>query len=353
MKLYPNVSFIFIVWVVAILTIFYFGFSQLPHSGLFPNDFIKSFANWDGGHYLGIAKNGYTNSQFVFFPLYPLLINLVSRVTGNFLSAGLIISLISIFLAVNLLYSLVKLDFGKQYANRTLLVLLFFPLSFHFLTVYTESLFLFLVVTTFIFARRNSYLLATLTAALASATRLSGLAVVISLIFQVWLVEGFNRKNWVVILAPLGFILYCIYLFIQTGDFFYFVSAEKHFWQTGLVLPGSAVVHSFKQLVTPNFIVNNFRNLFDFLFVTFGIFMVWKSMRSLRLDLAIYSMISLVLPLFSPTIVAIPRYLLTIFPIFIMLGFYKNQYVILFYQMISLMLLSVYAILFINGYWVS
>lgn len=353
MKLYPNVIMIVCIWALSVFVVFYFAFSFLPRSNQLPGDFMKSLGIWDGGHYLEIAKNGYTNSQFAFFPLYPLLINLISRITRDFLSAGLIISWVSVFLAVNLLYRLIKEDFGKQQATKVLLALLFFPLSFHFLTVYTESLFLFLTITTFIFARKKNYLMATISAILVSATRLSGLAVVVSLIFQVYFCEGINKKNWFVILAPLGFILYCVYLYIYTGDFFYFASAETHFWQSGLVLPGSAIIHSFKQLITPNFIVNNFRNLLDFLFVAFGIFMVWKTVKTLSLDLAIYSIISLALPLFSPTIVAIPRYLLTIFPIFIVLSLQKNQYLTVLYQTLSPMLLSVYAVLFINGYWVS
>lgn len=351
MKLYSNITIIFCIWAVAIITIFYFGFSTLPHSGLFANDFVKSFANWDGGHYLGIAKNGYTNSQFVFFPLYPILINLVSKITGDFLSAGLVISWVSIFLAVNLMYRLIKDNFGKQQATKVLLVLLFFPLSFHFLTVYTESLFLFLTIATFLLARKKRYFLATIFAALASATRLAGVATVLSLVLPVYF-TGMSRKNWWVIFSPLGLIIYCFYLYTQTGDLFYFVKGQSAFWQSGMVLPGSSVVFAIRNL-TLSAILANFRNLLDVVFVLFGIFAVWQVCKKLSLDYAIFSIISLILPLFSPTIVAIPRYLITIFPIFIIMAFYKNQYVNLFYQLISSMLLSFYAILYINGYWVS
>lgn len=352
MKLYPNVNIYVCIWILSVLAVFYFSFSFLPHSNLFPHQFLKNLANWDGGHYLGIARNGYTKTQAVFFPLYPILINWVSRITGDFLSAGLIISFISIFLAANILYYLVILDFGKQYAKKTLLALLFFPLSFHFLTVYTESLFLFLTVATFLLMKKKKYFWATIFAILSSATRLTGLATVFSLIISVYLTEGINRKNWVVLLSPLGFLMYCFYLYSQTGDPFYFIKAESNFWQGGLVLPGSGYVYAFKHL-TLRAVADNFRNLMDFAFVTFAIYGVWKVWKRLSLDYAIFSIVSLILPMFSPTIVAIPRYLLTIFPIFIALSFYKNQYLILSYQMISLMLLSIYAMLFINGFWVS
>lgn len=352
MKLYPNASLVINIWALAVLIIFYFSFSFLPHTNLFPHEFLKNLANWDGGHYLSIAKNGYTPTQFVFFPFYPILINLMFRITGDFLSGGLIISFASIFLAANLLYQLIKMDFRKKYASGALLALLFFPLSFHFLTVYTESLFLFLTLSTFVFARKKKYFLATICAGLASATRLAGLATVLSLVLPIYLTEGINKKNWWIIFSPLGLLMYSFYLYTQTGDPFYFVKGQSAFWHGGLVLPGSALIFAIKHL-TMEAIAANFRNLLDIVFALFGIFGVWQVWKKLSLDYTIFSVVSLILPMFSPTIVAIPRYILTIFPIFIALSFCKNQYLRLFYQIISLMLLSVYAILFINGYWVS
>lgn len=353
MKLYPSISIYIGIWILSILIIAYFSFSFFPRTDLFAHNFLNNLANWDGGHYLGIAEHGYSKNQYVFFPLYPVLINLLSRISGNFLSSGLTISFFSIFLSANLMYKLVSIDLGKDKALKSLIALLIFPLSFHFLTVYTESLFLLLSVATFFFARNKEYFSATICAGLASATRLSGLATVLALILPIYLTEGINKKNWIVIFAPFGFIAYCIYLYSATGDPFYFIKAESAFWNGGLVIPGSALLFSLKQLLTPGFITNNFRVLLDFLFVLLGMFGVWQVYKKLSLDYAIFSFVSFILPMFSPTIVAMPRYILTIFPIFIALSFYKNQYLVFFYQTISLMLLSLYIFLFLNGYWVS
>lgn len=352
MKLYSNINIIFCIWAVAVLTIFYFGFSSLPHTGLFPDDFIQSLANWDGGHYLGIAGSYNKDYQYAFFPLYPLLINLVNKLTGHFLMAGILISIISGLLAVNLLYKLIALEFDKQHAQKTVLALLFFPMSFYFLTVYTESLFLLLTVATFFFARKRQLLLATFTAALASATRLAGLAVVSGLIINIILSGGINRKNWFIAFAPLGFVLYSYYLYQHTGDPFYFITAEGH-WQRQLVVPGSAIFKSFQQLIVPGFIAQNFGAFLDFLFTVFGIGLVLRVWKKLSIDYASFSIISLILPLSSPTLAAVPRYLLTIFPIFIVMSQVKNQYVIFIYQLFSLLLLAGFAIMFVTGRWVS
>lgn len=354
MKLYPNVIIIVCIWILAVILILFFGFSYFPHIGKLSSFFWQNLGNWDGGHYLTIAEKGYTlNSDFVFFPFYPILIHWVSKLTGSYLISGILISLISIILAANIFYQIVLKEFGKSVAEKTLLALLFFPLSFHFITVYTESLFFLLAISSFLFFRSKRYFLATVFAALVSATRLSGLAVSLSLILATFLLEGINKKNWFVLVSPLGFILFCGYLYSRTGDPFYFISAEANYWHGGLTLPGSALIFSFKQLLSPNFIINNFRNFLDFIFAVFGILTVWQVFKKLSLDYAIFAIFSLLLPLFSPTIVAIPRYLLTIFPIFIVLSFSRNKYFNLTYQIICLMLLPIYAIFFLNGYWVS
>ena len=262
MKLYPNVTVLFLIWAISILTIFYFGFSSIIHTNLFPNDFLKSFANWDGGHYLGIADGYDKIFQYAFFPFYPLLINLVSRITGNFLTSGIIISVISSYLAFQIFYQLMLLEFGKNNAKKSLYALMIFPMSF------------------------------------------------------------------------------------------YFIKAEGY-WHRKLVFSGFAVFTGIKQLFIQGFIVNNFRSFLDLIFSIFGIVAVWRIWKKLGLDYAIFSIVSIFLPLFSPTTLAIPRYLLTIFPIFIMLSFIKNTYVIFFYQILSSMLLAGFAILFITGYWVS
>ena len=353
MKLYSNVSFIFIIWAAAVFTIFYFGFSLFPHSGSFERDFMKSLANWDGGHFLGIAKFGYSeNFQYAFFPLYPILINLVSKITGSFLAAGILISIVTTFLTVNLLYQLVSMEFSKEYAKKAVLAFLLFPTSFYLLTVYTESLFLLLAIATFFFARKNKIFIATITAALASGTRLAGLAVVLGLFIYVYQRGGLNRKNWFVIFASLGFILYSFYLYQHTGDPFYFVQAESN-WQREMVVPGLAFVESFKKLTIPGFIAQNFNIFLDFVFAVFGIGIIWKIFRKLSIDYAIFALVSFMLPLFSPTLAALPRYMLTIFPIFLVLSFYKNKYLVFAYQIFATLFLAGFAILFISGYWVS
>src|SRR3990167_10376612 len=219
MRLYPNITYIFIIWLTVVLSVAYFGFSTLPQSGKFNNNFWESLGNWDGGHYLGIAESGYSEKfQYAFFPLYPLVIKALNQITQNYLLAAILISVAATFLGLHLLYKLVAGDFDKKIAEKAILALLFFPTSFFFLTAYSEGLFFLLTIAAFYFLRTRKLFWAVVFASLASATRLSGLAVVLGLIIEVYLTEGINKKNWYILLSPLGFLIYCYFLYTNTGD---------------------------------------------------------------------------------------------------------------------------------------
>lgn len=353
MKLYSNVTIIFFIWVVSILTIFFFGFSNFSHSGIFSSNFLESFKNWDGGHYLGIAQHGYSEKfQYAFFPLYPLTIKAVNQLVNNYTFAGVLISTLSGLLGLNILYQLISLDFSKKLAEKVIFLLLFFPTSFYFLTVYSEGLFFLLVMLTFLSLRKGNLFLASIFAALSSATRPMGLAVVIALILETYLTQGFTKKNWYIILSALGFIIYSFYLFQKTSDPFYFITAEQH-WLRSISVPGAGFWQSLKDIFTPGFTTKNFTVLIDLLFGVFGLGMIIRSFRFLPISYSVYGLISVALPLFSSSLSSTPRFLLPIFPIFILMALVKNKYASFAYQLISIMLLGLFSVLFINGYWVS
>lgn len=352
MKLYPNVTTYFIIWFLSLIFIAYFGFITLPHSGYFDEDFFKSLSNWDGGHFLGIAEYGYTEKfQYAFFPLYPLLIRVFSTLTNNYLFSALLISIISAFLGIHFLYRLISKSFDGKIAERSVSALLFFPVSFYFLTAYSEGLFFLLTVLTFFSLHYRKFFWAAVCISLACVTRLSGLALVLALAIEVYNL-GVKNKYLYILLSFLGFLGYCLFLYKQTGDPFYFTVAELH-WQRSLSIPGLSFWDTIKSLVTLGFLSINFNVLLDLLFAIFGLGFAIRSFRFLPFHWSIFGLVSIALPLFTPTLSSMPRFLLPVFPIFILIALLKNKYVLLGYQIISVMLLSLFVVLFMNGYWVS
>lgn len=353
MKLNSSVTYLFIIWLFSILFICYLGFSSLPHSGKFNNNFWQSFANWDGGHYLGIAKFGYSQKfQYAFFPLYPLAIRLLGQITQNYLLAAILISSGATFLGLNILYKLVSLDFDKKIAEKTIIIFLIFPTSFFLFTVYSEGLFFFLAVLTFYLMRQKKLFWAVVAGALASVTRPIGLAVVAGLFIDVITREGLNRKNWYILFTPAGFIIYSIFLYKQVGDPFYFITAEYH-WQRILSIPGMSFWETLQNISKGGFSNLNFNVFLNLIFSVLGVGAVIRSFRFLLPSYAAYSLIAVAVPLFTTTLSSMPRFLLIVFPIFILAALIKNRYLYLFFQIISIMLLAVFAVLFITGYWVA
>ena len=139
---------------------------------------------FDAGYYLGIAGHGYgsmATGRIAFFPLYPLLIALLTPLTGSGVIAGVAISAGCFLAAMVLLHRLTELELGRRAADATVLLLAFSPLSFFFTAVYTESLFLLLSVATMLAARRGRWELACLLAGLATLARPTGVLLAIAL----------------------------------------------------------------------------------------------------------------------------------------------------------------------------
>ncbi len=84
-------------------------------------------ANFDGIHYLEIAKNGYTNNMR-FMPLYPLLISIAATIIP-FMPLYWIGFLISLFFFISsfiYLNELFRLDYSNKQVQRAILFLFFF-----------------------------------------------------------------------------------------------------------------------------------------------------------------------------------------------------------------------------------
>ena len=104
--------------------------ANLPH-------FLWSAGNFDGVHYLGIAKDAYSHQYTqVFFPLYPILIKAGEYLTHNLILSGVLISNIALLVAIYFLHSLVKMNYGKNVAIWSVIFVLAFPTSFYFGAVY-------------------------------------------------------------------------------------------------------------------------------------------------------------------------------------------------------------------------
>lgn len=166
----------------AYLATLFLPFKEFPKSFIADPVFGRSlpyylwvWGNFDGFHYISIAKYGYTVFQHPFFPLFPLLIDIVKLLGVHPVIAGQIISNISFFGALFVCYKLLSIDKKRSSFLLFGLILILFPTSFYYGAVYNDSLFFLLATTSLYFARKRSWIMASVLGGLATLARLNGL----------------------------------------------------------------------------------------------------------------------------------------------------------------------------------
>src|SRR3990167_5245499 len=294
----------------------------LEESGL-PN-WLWSFGNFDGVHYPRIAQDGYAY-QFTqaFFPLYPILIKLVSYITlGNFLVAALLISNIAFFVGLLLFFKLIKKIYDERIAFWSTLFLLAFPTSFYFGAAYTEGVFFLMIVATFYLLEEKKILLASIIGSFTSATRLVGVFLAPALIKKMDLKALIS-----LLIVPAGLILYMIYLKIEFNNPFYFLTAQSIWGQerstTGIILLPQVFWRYIKILSTTSGLPL-LNASFEFVSTVFAIVVLILANKKVKREWLIFSWLAVLTPTLTGTLVSMPRYILIAFPIFIVLTNIKS-----------------------------
>lgn len=149
-------------WVFALNLWAVFAYDVLPISRFSPwgaeSDLrAPLFARFDSGWYDSIVRFGYPDppregkaSAHAFFPLYPTLARLVHQSTGvDSFHAALLVTYLCLLLAVPLLAEEARARLGPGRGEAPLPFLLLYPVSFFLAAVYTESTFLLLALLAF------------------------------------------------------------------------------------------------------------------------------------------------------------------------------------------------------------
>lgn len=316
-------------------------------------EWIWSFAGFDGVHYLRLAQEGYANLQFTqaFFPLYPILIRLVSYMTfDNYLVAALLISNAAFLAGLLLFYKLVEKNFDEKTALWSTILLLSFPTSFYFGAVYTEGLFFFLIIGSFYFFEQNRPLLASLFGTFASATRLVGVFLAPALI------KGKKLKSIIPLaIVPLGLVAYSIYLAIEFGNPFYFLTAQDVWGQERsaqvVILP--QVFFRYLKIFLTTQGVPLFNAILELAATVFAIVTLILATKKVKKEWLIFSWLAVLTPTLTGTLVSMPRYILVAFPIYIVLASIKSDVTKTIILIISTAVLIITTVLFTRGYWIA
>ncbi len=319
---------------------------------------VNIFSRYDAEWYLEIAKNGYhyspvpeIQSSTAFFPLYPALMSagaklLLAHRDVSILFVGLLISNVSLLIALGYLMALVRLDFDEETAGRTVLYVLVFPTTLFFSAAYTESLFLCAIVGAIYYARRGRWLLAGLAGAAATLTRPPGV-----LIFAVLAFEYLHQRNFrwrdmrpdfaALGLIPLALMLHFGYLYWKFGDFLLFLKSE-HAWGRSMS-GGRTWLESFAHIEAGDIFVGSVVVVF--------LVLAW---RQLRPSYRLYALLSFLMPVASGSPTSLARFCSVIFPLYLAIAIVgRNPTVERHWLITSSALAAIYMTLFCQWHYVG
>lgn len=362
-------SFVALNLLISYISSLIIPFGSFPYKDIILNShlplFLSSFANFDGVHYLRIADFGYVNYEQAFFPLYPLLVHILNFLLSNLILSGLLLSFIAFYLSL-IFFSMFLRQSGEKNINWVILLFLFFPTSFFFQSVYSESLFFLICAASLFFISKGDLSKGAILSSLASLCRLSGIFLLIPLLLKI--VEQKKKgANTLYLLFPfLGVLTYSLYLNFKFGDplLFYHVQTlfGAHRSTSGIILLPQIYIRYLKILLTLKFDLSYWISLFEF--TTFNtIFWVLvydlialfknKKLNMDRVGLNLFSFANILLPTLTGTLSSIPRYSLFALSFFVVLGNLKHK-------VLKAIILAIFAIahvialaLFARGYFVS
>lgn len=322
-------------------------------------DFLGVWGVWDTGWYMKIAQYGYTPSSPVqvitqqtniaFFPLYPLIMRFLGLVIGNYYIAGLIISNLCLIVSCVYLYRLVKLDYDEDTSTRSIKYLLIFPVSFILSGVFTESLYLALTLMCFYYARIGKWHLVGITGFFLSLTRSIGVLIVLPLLYEglmPLLKENKTLKSlknsrhqilplFYLSLIPLGIIFFMIFNYYMTGDFMAFAHAQV-MWQRHFGNPFGILIKGYH---------GDIYSAFEAASATIAILIFILFYRKIRFSYWLFCMYSIFVPLFTG-VQSMPRFILVMFPIYILFADITKNRVSEDFVMLSFALLQGFLMVF-------
>lgn len=204
------------------------------------------------------------------------------------------------------------------------------------------------------------WFLSVICATLLTATRFVGIAILPALLFEFVKNEKLQiKKILLFLIVPLGLVLYSLFNLYKWNNLLYFIQAQGELGNnrsvTQIVLFPQTIFRYWKILTTVS--VSSYDwiiallELGSFIFAGLLLYFAWK--KKIRTSYLIFAAVNFAITISTGTFSALPRYVLTIFPIFITLALIENRIFKFAYIIFSPILLFILLMLFSRGYFVA
>jgi Dolichyl-phosphate-mannose-protein mannosyltransferase len=315
-----------------------------PANGL--HGFLEIWDRWDAPHYVDLALLGYRATDpgmavidgyrraypgdlplyIVFFPLFPWLMSAVAFVVRDPIAAGFVVSGVASLFVAPLLYRLVRADYGREVGLLAAWFLLIFPTAYFLHIGYTESLFLALVLGSFLAARTDRWWLAGILGGFAALTRINGLVLIPALLAEVWMAwdrdpEHRLRREWAAIgLVAVGFAGYLALNLRVYGDPRAFLQIQHDHWYKSLAPPWDGIAGVTSWLSGHEPIEAYKYGWMELAFIGLGAVGTVAAAFFARPSWFIWMAGNWLLFTSTSFVLSVPRYSLTLFPLFAFLA---------------------------------
>ncbi|MCE9645478.1 MAG: glycosyltransferase family 39 protein [Chloroflexi bacterium] len=346
---------------------------SLLHQDPFSRLFINVWDRWDTSWYLKIAAFGYdpADGTASYLPLYPWLIDSLSKLTGNYLFSALFVSNLAALAVFILFYEVARVEgLPVKEAGVAVLSLALFPSAFFLLAAYTDALFLTLVLASWLAARHKFWFAAGVLGGFASLTRLQG-SLLTPVLGLLWLreVAGFQLgrpktwrsppailyKNisWLWVLLPgLAFLGWTF--FLDKAGLGPMPQALAGHWGIQTVPPWTGVWLFFNRLLTTPRVFIDYIDLGSLVFIM-GLLII--GLRRLDPILSLYAWLNLALFFMRGTpphlLDSFSRYMLAVFPAFLVMPQIQNRVVRLIVWILSFFVQIFLLMGFLDWRWVA
>lgn len=292
---------------------------------------LDVLTSWDGIWYLRIVRRGYPDyvpsgityddpeARVAFFPMYPWLVRTVDRVLpGGDTFAALFVNLILGAVFIVLVGLLARHWFGDRAARPAMVVMAFFPGSFVLSFAYSEALLLTLAAACLLAITRERWLWAGVFAAIGTATRPNGIALVAATLVAAFVVVRRSRQ-WSALIAPLlaptGFVVYQWWIDRHADESRVWFRVQGEAWKEGASFGLTAIRNTLEAFTKPLTSPTDLITAVAFLATIAVVWIAWRV--RIPLPAAAYSAVIVALMLLPATVTARPRFLFTAFPLFI------------------------------------
>jgi hypothetical protein len=320
---------------------------------------LELWNRWDSDQYLHLAQFGYTTEnewKAWLYPLFPWCVRLVAWIVGNHVISGLIVSGTALLIGAILLRRLVETDFGPEIALRSVWFFLIFPTAYFLHVPYTESLFLALILGSVLAARRERWWLAGMLGGLSWMTRASALVLLPTLaveaVHQFWTTRRWNWRWLWIALVPLGFAVYLLLNWKISSEPFAFLKLRKGLFDISGSWPWVGARGNITHLSWRSPAEAEMIGTQELYFTALGLICTIEAWLKLRPTYAVWITGSWLLVVSATFIESMPRYMLTMFPVFILFALLaRSRFWNAIITIWSLLFLALFISLFVRGLW--